>query len=166
MEEAYQIVLSKPRQEIQFFWLLLKTSKELSVTCMTTFTPKAFMIRNIAMKHWHTLTSDVALSQEFKELPLFVYKWGPNLRSRLVWASLSTGSKTLLTPLRDGSYPCGNCAQCNNTKNNLSSDSLGLEKHTVLKVWSHATENIWFTFYAVFVTKCTCARHPDAWNRE
>ncbi|CAB1318122.1 unnamed protein product [Coregonus sp. 'balchen'] len=76
---------------------------------ITTFTLKAFMIKNIVMKHWHMLTSDPTLSQEFKDPPY----------SRLVQASLNMGAKqTLLMPLRDGNYPCGNCAQCNNTKKN------------------------------------------------
>jgi hypothetical protein len=65
------------------------------------------MIQNIAMKHWHMLTSDPTLSQEFKDPPpIFVYKRGPNIHSRLVQGSLNTVAKqTLLTPLRDGNYP-------------------------------------------------------------
>lgn len=107
------------------------------------------MIKNIWMKYWHMLTSDPTLSHQFKEPP---NKRAPNLHSGLVQASFNTVLyKTLLTPLRDGSYPCGNCAQCNNAKNNLSSDSLGLEKHTVLKVWSDATQK-----KLIYILCCVC----------
>lgn len=74
------------------------------------------MFSNTIMKHWHLLTSDPALNQQFMHPPLFVYKRAPYLCNKLVRAYLRTGpSQSLLAPLRDGNYPCGNCAQCHHT---------------------------------------------------
>lgn len=72
-------------------------------------------------KQWHILKSDPELAQTFKDLPPFVNKRGKNMKDLLVHTDCiqhqSTGSiqQTLLSPLLNGKYRCGNCGQCNNT---------------------------------------------------
>lgn len=83
---------------------------------VTTYTSPAHMIKNTVLKRWHILTSDPALTQHFKDPPLFVYKRGPNLKDKLVRDNILPRPKqTLLAQLELGNYPCCNCAQCHNT---------------------------------------------------
>ena len=114
VDEAYHVALDTPRSAL--LTKSVKKDKQYSVSCITTYTPQAYMIKNTVMKYWHILTSDPALTQHFKDPPLFVYKRGPNLRDKLVRANILPQPKqTLLAPIKPGNYPCGKCAQSNNT---------------------------------------------------
>jgi len=114
IEEAYNIALSTPRPHL--LKKSVKKDKKFSVSCITTFTPRSFIIKNTIMKYWHLISDDPSLQDKFRDPPLFVSRRGPNLRNRVVKACIkSAPTQTLLAPLKDGNYPCGNCAQCNNT---------------------------------------------------
>ena len=71
--------------------------------------------------HWQILQSDPELSTVFQDPPVFVFKRDHNLRDYLVHANFARKNRpvqsiqTLLSPLPNGNYRCGNCAQCNNT---------------------------------------------------
>ncbi len=113
-DEAYDVALSTSRDDL--LKKGVKRDKKFSVSCITTYTPKAYMIKNTILKHWHLISNDPSLNRKFKEPPLFVYRQGPNLRNRVVRASIRTvPNQTLLAPLRNVRNPCGNCAHCNNT---------------------------------------------------
>lgn len=87
--------------------------KPFSVTCISTCTCQAHAFKNNILKYWHVLISDPALTQHFKDPPLFVYKRGPNQQNKLVRASIHHNPRqTLQAPLKQGNYPFGNCAQC------------------------------------------------------
>ena len=118
VEQGFTAALDKPRTE------LLKKSKKqdknFSVTCITTHSPHSHHIRSVFKKHWHLLQSDPELTHTFKFPPLFVNKRGRNIRDSLIKAHFSSGkpaqlTQTLLSPIPNGNYPCGHCAQCNNT---------------------------------------------------
>ncbi len=150
VEEAYQVALSKPG-----YVLLTKSvqkEKPFSVTCITTYTPQAHMFKNTILKYWHILTTDPALTQHFKDPSLFVYKRVPNLRNKLVRAStLPSPRQTLLTSLKQGNYPCGNCAQCHNTwKTNIFTHPRTGTTFPVRGVITCSTKNV------VYMLKCPC----------
>lgn len=66
-------------------------------------------LQNTILRHWPVFASDPALALQFKDPPLFFYIRGLNSRNKLVWANIKEGPKqTLLPPLKDGNYPCGN----------------------------------------------------------
>jgi len=77
LSKSRQILLTKSIQKDNNF----------SVTCITTFTPRAYIFKSTIIKYWHILTSDTALTQHFKDPPLFVFKRGPNLQNKLVRAN-------------------------------------------------------------------------------
>ena len=118
VDSAFTQALNKPRSE------LLKKSvrkkKTFSVTCVTTYSPKSHLMKSIFKKHWHILSSDPELAPIFKDPPRFSFRQGRNLRDHLVHAdfkghSTVAQSQTLISPLPNGNYRCGHCAQCNNT---------------------------------------------------
>lgn len=116
IDDAYEHALKKTRTDV--LQKTTKTQKNFSVTCMTQYSAHSSAIKSVFLKHWHILKSDPELSSTFKYPPLFVNKRGKNLRDFLVRADFTpepTPSQTLLCPLPNGNYRCGNCAQCNNT---------------------------------------------------
>lgn len=118
VEQAFTLALNKPRSEL--LQKSNKKEKKFSVTCVTTYSANSHKLQSIFKKHWHILTSDPELAPLFKYPPLFSFKRGKNLRDNLVHADFQSGSsaatgQTLLAPLPKGNYPCGHCAQCNNT---------------------------------------------------
>lgn len=119
VNNAFEAALKKSRAD------LLKKSKrkekKFSVTCITSYSPHSHIIRPIFKKHWHLLKSDPELSHIMHDMPLFVYKRERNLRDLLVHADFNNyrprrSSQRLLTPIPNGNYRCGGCAQCNNTQ--------------------------------------------------
>lgn len=114
VDVAYHTALSKPRADL--LKKSVKKDQKFSVSCITTYTPQAHIIKKTVKKHWHILTTDPALSDLFQDPPLFVHKRGPNLRNKLIRANILPPPKqTLLTPIKEGNYPCGNCAHCHNS---------------------------------------------------
>lgn len=117
VEEAFDTAFKKTRSEL--LRKKTKKSKKYSFSCITTHSPKSFMIKSIFKKHWHLLSSDPELSDIFKHPPLIVYKRARNLKDSLVHARFQSTSprtsQSLLSPIQKGNYRCGNCAQCNNT---------------------------------------------------
>lgn len=91
------------------------------VTFITTYTLKTTIMKNIVKNHCHILASDPSFSPEFKELPLFVFESGKNIRDHSVHANLKlkavTPSQTLLSPIPNGNYHCDNCAPCHLSEN-------------------------------------------------
>lgn len=123
LEKAFTLALNKPRGEV--LKKKTKKSKKFSVTCVTTYSPHSWAIKSIFKKYWHILTSDPELASTFKDPPLFSFRRGKNLRDHLVHAdfqsqSMARHSQTLLSPLPNGNYRCGHCAQCNNTVKTFS----------------------------------------------
>ena len=99
----------------------LKTSPKKSnnsIVFTTKYTKSAEKYKGIVLKHWHILTSDKKISHLYKEPPKVVFKRGRNLGDIITASDLiptPTASQTLLTPIPDGNYKCGACAQCNST---------------------------------------------------
>ena len=95
----------------------LKTSPKKSnnsIVFTTKYTKSAEKYKGIVLKHWHILTSDKKISHLYKEPPKVVFKRGRNLGDILTASDLiptPTASQTLLTPIPDGNYKCGACAQ-------------------------------------------------------
>lgn len=118
IDQAFNTALSKPRSEL--LTSSQKKSKKFSVTCMTTYSPNSYVIKSVFKKHWHILQSDPELAAIFQDPPLVGFKRDRNLRDHLVHAHFTNRNpesvvQTLLSPLPNGNYRCGNCAQCNNT---------------------------------------------------
>ena len=118
VETGFKAALRKPRLDL--LKKSIKQDKKFSVTCITTYSPFSQQIRSVFKKHWHLLQSDPQLSHTFQYPPLFVNKRGRNIRDSLVKANFSSikpaqPTQTLLSPIPNGNYPCGHCAQCNNT---------------------------------------------------
>lgn len=117
IDEGFNTAFKKTRSEL----LKKKTRKtrKYSFACITTHSPKSYMIKSIFKKHWHLLSSDSELSDIFRHPPLIVYKRARNLKDSLVHARFQSvsprASQSLLSPIQKGNYRCGNCAQCNNT---------------------------------------------------
>lgn len=149
INEAYNMVLHKPRSEL--LQKSQKKNKEFSVTCATTFSPKSSMLKNTVLKHWHLLSSDPALGSKFKDPPLFVYKRAFNLHNKLVRASFSTGpTQSLLAPIRDGNYPCGNCAQCHYTSKAFNFGHPSGKRYPIKGIITCNTKNV------IYILKCPC----------
>ena len=67
IDKAYTLALKKPRAE-----LLKKTKrkeKKFSVTCVTTYSPHSYRLKQIFKKHWYILRSDPELCELFKFPP-------------------------------------------------------------------------------------------------
>ena len=144
------MTLSKPRLE-----LLQKSApkeKSYSVSCITTYTPQAHIVRDTITKHWPILASDPTLAQLFNEPPLFVYRRGPNLRNKLVRANIKPSPKqTRLFPLKNGNYPCGHCAQCCNAiKSNVFRHLTSGRIFRVRGFITCSTENV------IYTLRCEC----------
>ena len=124
IEKAFILALNKPRTEL--LEKRKRKDKKFSVTCVTTYTPHSHVLRSIFKKHWHILTSDPETAPLFKDPPLFSFKRARNLRDHLVHADFQSQSgpaphsQRLLSPLPNGNYRCGHCAQCCHTTKTTS----------------------------------------------
>lgn len=110
------------------------------------------MIKNTTLKHWHLIADDPSLNGKFREPPLFVYRRGPNLRNRVVRVTIHTVSnQTPLASLKNGNYPCGNCAQCNSTQKAFEfKHSRSGKSHPARGVVTCNTKNV------IHILKCPC----------
>ncbi|XP_042567882.1 uncharacterized protein LOC122134886 [Cyprinus carpio] len=81
-EEAYNIALSTPRPHL--LKKSVKKDKKFYVSCITTFTPRSFIIKNTIMKYLHLISDDPSLQDKFRDPPLFVSRLGPNLRNKVI----------------------------------------------------------------------------------
>lgn len=71
IEEAYSTALSTFRADL--LKKSVKRDKKFSVSCITTYSPSAHMIKNTVKKYWPLIKDDPSLQDKFKEPPLFVF---------------------------------------------------------------------------------------------
>lgn len=152
VDRAYNLAFKKTRSEL--LKKSVKKQKQFSVTCITQYSSHSNSIRSIFKKHWHILQSDPTLSAMFQHPPLFVNRRGKNLRDQLVHADFkptATRGQTLLSPLPNGNYRCGNCAQCNNTTKTKSFQHPHTGKSISIKsIITCASTHV------VYLLKCPC----------
>ena len=95
-----------------------KNNKKTTPLFITKYSRAAECMKPILNKHWHILKSDPQLHDVFPDPPRVVFSRGRNLRDVLVHSDLPppvTISQRTLSPIPDGNYKCGACAQCNST---------------------------------------------------
>lgn len=153
IDEAFSTTFHKTRSD-----LLKKRSRKVkkhSFTFITTYSSKSFLIRSIFKKYWHLLSSDPELSTIFRHPPLIVFKRAKNLKDHVVHARFQSGitrsSQKLISPLQNGNYRCGNCAQCNNT----TKTSFFCHPRTGKKYGIHSVITCTST-HVVYLIRCPC----------
>lgn len=121
--------------------------------CVTTYTPVSHKINRILNKHWHILQK--GHPSNFQTRPLMSYRKGRNLRDNLVKADMgpdTTPTQTTISGSQNpGSFPCLNCAQCNNIQKlpTFSHPHTGKQ----FKIQGHFACN---SDYVVYLNKCPC----------
>jgi hypothetical protein len=108
-------------------------------------------MKAILKKHGYILQSDKKITHLFKEPPLVVYKRGRNIGDSLVRSDMPPEpTQTLSTPIPNGNYKCGSCAQCN------SNTKMSFFRHPVRGIISCKTKG------EIYLITCSCGKaHVD-----
>ncbi|XP_041428149.1 uncharacterized protein LOC121396834 [Xenopus laevis] len=103
-----------PREELRTKRVKQETSRLAFVSQYTTASNK---VKSIINKHWHLLQTYAPHIKTFSEPPLMAYKRGKFFRDTLIKADvgslIKSGQRFLGVP-KMGTFPCLNCASCNN----------------------------------------------------